>query len=101
MNKYELALVVNAKIEDEARAEVVEKAKGYITRFGGTISSDDAVAIVLQKLPEAKESDVRVRLDTDDGRTVYEGSVYLSGSRQEYEFEIDASTGEIISWEED
>ncbi len=37
MNKYELALVVNAKIEDEARAEVVEKAKGYITRFGGTI----------------------------------------------------------------
>ena len=32
MNKYELALVVNAKLEDEARAEVVEKAKGYITR---------------------------------------------------------------------
>lgn len=30
MNKYELALVVNAKIEDEARAAVVEKAKGYI-----------------------------------------------------------------------
>ena len=28
MNKYELALVVNAKIEDEARAAVVEKAKG-------------------------------------------------------------------------
>ena len=32
MNKYELALIVNAKIEDEARAEVVEKTKGYITR---------------------------------------------------------------------
>lgn len=27
MNKYELALVVNAKIDDEARAAVVEKAK--------------------------------------------------------------------------
>lgn len=27
MNKYELALVVNAKLEDEARAAVVEKAK--------------------------------------------------------------------------
>ena len=38
MNKYELALVVNAKIEDDARAAVVEKAKGYITRFGGTVS---------------------------------------------------------------
>ena len=31
MNKYELALVVNAKIEDDARAAVVEKAKDYIT----------------------------------------------------------------------
>ena len=38
MNKYELALVVNAKIEDEARAAVVEKAKGYITRYNGVIS---------------------------------------------------------------
>ena len=32
MSKYELALVVNAKIEDEAREAVVEKAKGYITK---------------------------------------------------------------------
>ena len=38
MNKYELAMVVNAKIEDEAREAVVEKAKGYVTRYGGTIS---------------------------------------------------------------
>ncbi len=38
MNKYELSLVVNAKIEDEVRAATVEKAKGYIERFGGTIT---------------------------------------------------------------
>ena len=38
MNKYELALIVNAKIEDDARAAVVEKAKEYITRFGGTVT---------------------------------------------------------------
>lgn len=38
MNKYELALVVNAKIEDDARAAVVEKAKEYIARFGGTVT---------------------------------------------------------------
>ena len=36
MSKYELALVVNAKIEDEAREAVVEKAKGYVARYGGT-----------------------------------------------------------------
>lgn len=38
MNKYELAMVVNAKIEDEERAAVVEKAKNYVTRYGGTIT---------------------------------------------------------------
>ena len=38
MNKYELALVVNAKIEDDARTATVEKAKEYIIRFGGTVT---------------------------------------------------------------
>jgi small subunit ribosomal protein S6 len=38
MNKYELVLIVNAKIEDDARAAVVEKAKAYVTRFGGTVT---------------------------------------------------------------
>ncbi len=38
MNKYELALVVNAKIEDDARAAVVEKAKEYIARAEGTVT---------------------------------------------------------------
>ncbi len=36
---YELALVVTAKIEDDARAEVVEKAKAYITRAAGVITN--------------------------------------------------------------
>ena len=38
MNKYELALVVNAKIEDDVRTATVEKAKEYITRFGGNVT---------------------------------------------------------------
>ena len=38
MNKYELALVVNAKIEDDERAATVEKAKELIARFGGTVT---------------------------------------------------------------
>ena len=38
MSKYELVLVVNAKIEDDARVATVEKVKEYITSFGGTIT---------------------------------------------------------------
>ena len=38
MKKYELALVVNARIEDEAREEVLGKVKALIERFGGVIT---------------------------------------------------------------
>lgn len=41
MSKYELALVVSAKIEDEERAAIVDKCKSYIERFGGTITNVD------------------------------------------------------------
>jgi len=38
MNKYELCLVVSAKIEDDARAALVENVKGITARFGGTVT---------------------------------------------------------------
>ena len=38
MNKYELALVVSAKVEDEVRDAVVEKAKAYIARYNGNVT---------------------------------------------------------------
>ena len=58
MNKYELALVVSAKIEDDARAAVVEKAKEYITRAGGTVTEVEEwgkkkLAYEIQKMTEA------------------------------------------------
>ena len=57
MNKYELALIVNAKIEDDARAAVVEKAKDYITCFGGTVTEVEdwgkkKLAYEIQKMSE-------------------------------------------------
>ena len=57
MNKYELALVVSAKIEDDARAAVVEKAKEYVTRAGGVVSEVEEwgkkkLAYEVQKMSE-------------------------------------------------
>ncbi|MDD6434787.1 MAG: 30S ribosomal protein S6 [Clostridiales bacterium] len=57
MNKYELAVVVSAKIEDDARAAVIEKVKGYIDRFGGTVTDVDEwgkkkLAYEIQKMKE-------------------------------------------------
>ena len=58
MNKYELALVLNAKLEDEPRAAAVEKVKEYIARFGGTVTNIDEwgkrrLAYEVQKMSEA------------------------------------------------
>ena len=39
MNKYELAVVVSAKIEDDERAAVVDKCKALIESFGGTVTN--------------------------------------------------------------
>ena len=57
MNKYELAVVVSAKIEDEERAAVVDKCKALIERFGGTITNVDdwgkkRFAYEIQKMKE-------------------------------------------------
>ena len=68
MNKYELALIVSAKIEDDARAAVVEKAKEYITRFGGTVTEVEdwgkkKLAYDIQKMSEVPaelEQSVRI-----------------------------------------
>ena len=58
MNKYELAVVVSAKLEDEERAAVIEKVKNYITRFNGTVTNVDEwgkkrLAYEIQKMREA------------------------------------------------
>lgn len=57
MNKYELCVVVTAKIEDEDRAATVEKVKETIARFGGTVTNVDEwgkrrLAYEIQKMKE-------------------------------------------------
>ncbi|MCI8382175.1 MAG: 30S ribosomal protein S6 [Lachnospiraceae bacterium] len=57
MTKYELAVVVSAKLEEEGRAAVVEKVKALIERFGGQITNVDdcgkkRLAYEIQKMRE-------------------------------------------------
>lgn len=70
MNKYELAVVVSAKLEDEERAAVVETVKGHITRFGGTVTNVDEwgkkrLAYEIQKQKEAFYYFIHFESDTN------------------------------------
>jgi len=58
MSKYEIAVVVSAKLEDEDRAAVIEKVKGFVERYGGTVTNVDdwgkkKLAYEIQKMSEA------------------------------------------------
>lgn len=64
-----------------------------------TISQEKAIKLVLDKVPGATEQDLRIKLEQDDGIQKYEGDLIYEG--KEYNFEIDASTGVMLEWEEE
>lgn len=65
-----------------------------------TITDEEAIAIVLERVPGASAEDVRIVMDRDDGgKLVFEGTLIFEG--REYDFEIDAASGSVIEWEEE
>ena len=64
---------------------------------GAAVSEDEARATVVARVSGASASDVRLHLERDDGRLVYEGELIYNGS--DYEFQIDAATGDVLDWE--
>ena len=63
------------------------------------VSQEEASAAALAKVQGASEKDLRIKLDDDDGKMIYEGDIYYNGT--EYEFEIDAATGDFLEWSEE
>lgn len=66
-------------------------------KSGSYIGLAKAKEIVLQKAPGAAIQ--KIELERDDGRISYEGEAVKGNV--EYEFDIDAYTGAILSWEEE
>ena len=78
MKKYELTLVVNAKIDEDARTAAVEKVKAYIEKANATITNVEdcglkKLAYEIQKMGEAyyyfiqfdAEADVPAQLEAN------------------------------------
>ena len=70
MSKYELALVVNAKIEDDARTEVIDKIKAMIEGYNATITNVDEwgkkkLAYEIQKMKEGYYYFIQFEASTD------------------------------------
>lgn len=70
MNKYEFAIIVSSKLEDEDRAKTVDKVKEYITRFGGSVTEVEEwgkkkLAYEIQKMSEAFYYFVKFESESD------------------------------------
>jgi len=94
MNKYELAVVLSAKLEDEERAAAIEKVTGYITRFGGTVVDIDEwgkkrLAYEIQKMKEGYyyfihfESDSTVPAELESRMRIMENVIRFLCVKQE------------------
>ena len=75
-----------------------ESVKPSATEETQLITEEKAKEIALAKVPGATTQDIRkFKKDRDDGRYVYEGEILYN--KTEYDFEIDAHSGEIVKWE--
>ena len=91
---YEIDASTGAVLSYDYDAEHYDRPSG--SQSGAAISEARARELALAQVPGASESNIRkVELDRDDGRLEYE--VEIVYNHMEYDFEIDASTGAILS----
>ena len=71
---------------------------GSSSTSGDTISTEKVKSIVIDRAG-VSGTFRELKLERDDGRTVYEGE--MRSGRTEYEFTIDAYTGAVLEWDTD
>ena len=70
------------------------------TQANVQLTLDDASKLALDRVPGASAQDLKIELDyDDDGYYKYEGDIIYN--QKEYEFEIDANTGDFLEWKEE
>lgn len=70
MNKYEMTVVINGRLEEEGKNEVLGRAKALIERFGGTIKNVDEwgkkkYAYEIQKSKEGYYNFIKFEAESD------------------------------------
>ncbi len=95
--EYEINAATGAIISQDVEYNKTAAA----TTTDTVITADEAKAIVLNHagLTEAEVTFTKTKLDYEDGIKVYE--VEFKNGRTEYEYEINAATGEIVSFDVD
>ena len=96
MNKKKMALTASALA---LGALLFAGGSVFAAPSGNYIGSEKAQQIALENAGLSADSVtfIRTHLDYDDGRLEYEGKIIYNS--MEYEFSIDANTGNVTGWD--
>lgn len=89
----------NSAVAQSESTQNSTSAQSDQTQNSTRITEEEARRLALDRVPGATENDVRIHLEYDDGIQVYDGEITYN--QKEYDFEINADTGEFIEWSED
>ena len=100
---YEIDASSGDILSYDHEAEYYQRPSTGTGSSGGSaaISTEQAQQIALSHagLSSSQVSFIRSKLDWDDGRRVYEVEFYNTSNYTEYDYEIDASSGDILSYD--
>lgn len=83
--------VISYELEERGNGKETQPA-----RQDTYIGEEQAGQIALEQVPGSTESNMRIKLERDDGKIFYEGTIIYNETK--YEFEIDAYSGTILEW---
>lgn len=95
---YDIETKENAAVSDQSSGSTDSGSSGQ-AQTDVKISAEEAKKAALARVQGATEQEIRMELEFDDGYYIYEGDIIHD--RIEYEFEIDAQTGNFLKWEEE
>ena len=100
---YEIDASSGDILSYDHEAEYYQRPSTGTGSSGGSaaISTEQAKQIALSHagLSSSQVSFIRSKLDWEDGRRVYEVEFYNTSNYTEYDYEIDASSGDILSYD--
>ena len=83
----------------DAERSFATSSTGSTASASGSYLSEARIKEIVEEAAGTTGTFYELKMDRDDGRVVYEGT--MRSGWTEYEFEVDASTGRILDWDVD
>ncbi len=83
----------------DAERSFASSSTGSTASASGSYLSEARIKEIVEEAAGTTGTFYELKMDRDDGRVVYEGT--MRSGWTEYEFEVDASTGRILDWDVD